>query len=123
MKTEDNFTPGGFYSKGYNREQALESINDGWHGIVNEIFDKWEALNKPVVIDQVKEKLGGLRIYTSPRHEELENFITEMEHKSFTICEQCGSAGKLRSGGWWRTLCDEHANGRPAIHPFNDEEV
>jgi len=123
MKIDDSFLAGAFYSKGYNREQALESVRPGWHGLINEIFDKWEALNMPVMIDQVKEKFGGLRIYTTPRHEEFENFITDMERKSFTICDTCGAAGQMRSGGWYRTLCDEHANGRPAVHPFKDEAV
>ena len=118
MKIDDNFRTGQFYSKGYNREQALQSVGTGWHGLVNQIFDKWETLDEIVVIDQVKEKWGGLRIYTAPRHEEFENFLIEMERKSFTICEECGNDGKLRTGWCYKTLCDEHAEGRKAIKPF-----
>jgi hypothetical protein len=31
---------------------------------------------------------------------------------SYTICEECGAPGKLRGGGWMRTLCDKHEEER-----------
>jgi hypothetical protein len=112
------FKPGSFYAKGYTREGGLSSVGEGWAGLVNEAFDKLEKLTDHVVIDQVKEKYGGLRIYTSPYHDEFEKVIQELEVRSFTICEDCGKPGALRGGGWYRTLCDEHAGNRPKIEPF-----
>jgi hypothetical protein len=94
------FKPGSFYAKGYTREGGLSSVGEGWAGLVNEAFDKLEKLTDHVVIDQVKEKYGGLEV------------------RSFTICEDCGKPGALRGGGWYRTLCDEHAGNRPKIEPF-----
>lgn len=109
---------------GYDRELAKQSVGIGWHGLLDEIFDLKEKLGNPTSIVQVKEKYGGLRVYTavyfgedSP-YNELEKLITDTERRSFTICEDCGKEGKLRNGGWHRTLCDEHADGRKPITPF-----
>jgi hypothetical protein len=119
MKDIPKFSPASFYSLGYTREQALMSVDIGWHGLVNKVFDKLESIkNIIIVIDQVKEKYGGLRIYSSPMHEEFDRFILGLETESYKICETCGEVGALRGGGWYKTLCDKHANGRPAINPF-----
>jgi hypothetical protein len=119
MKKELVFSPATFYPPGYTRAQALASVDIGWHGLVNKVFDKLESIkNIIIVIDQVKEKYGGLRIYSSPMHEEFDRFTLGLETESYKICETCGESGKLRGGGWYVTACDVHANGRPAINPF-----
>ena len=119
MKDKPTFSPATFYPPGYNRAQALESVGTGWHGLVNKAFDKLESIKDIIiVIDQVKEKYGGLRIYSSPMYEEFDRFILGLETESYKICEHCGEIGALRGGGWYKTLCDKHANGRPAINPF-----
>lgn len=112
------FTPGNFYSKGYTREGALQSVGAGWAGLVNEVFDELEKSRPLVLVDQVKEKYGGLRIYTSPYEEEFDKLIQSIERRSFEICEECGQVGKLRGGEWYKTLCEEHADGREPILPF-----
>ena len=108
---------------GYDRELAKESVGPGWTPLVDAIFDKRDELKIDVKIVQVKEKWGGLRVYTGAFYDdapykEFDNFLIEIEKKSFTICEDCGKPGKLRSGGWYRTLCEEHATGRNAVEPF-----
>ncbi len=119
MKDKPVFKPATFYPLGYNRAQACESVGMGWHGLINKVFDKLESIKDIIiVIDQVKEKYGGLRIYTTPVHEEFDKFILNLETESYKICEECGEPGKLRGGGWYVTACDAHANGRPAINPF-----
>jgi hypothetical protein len=35
--------------------------------------------------------------------------IAMAESMSYRICEECGDRGKMRGGGWVRTLCDKHA--------------
>lgn len=110
--------PGFVVYKGYTRELALESVGEGWADLVNEVFDKKEAYENPITIYQVKEKYGGLRIYTNEYDEAFDQFLYDVEKRSFYICEECGKAGQLRDGGWYRTLCDEHANGRKAVEPF-----
>jgi hypothetical protein len=91
------------------------SHGDGWYNIINglcatiqshvdwaEKRRAWEVEKgqageegyprtphvEQVVATQVKEKFGGLRFYYNG--------------------EECGKPGELRTGGWMRTLCDEH---------------
>jgi len=118
MKREEVFVPGNVYYKGYTREGALASVGKGWADLIHRVFDKLETIPEYVVIHQVKEKFGGLRVYCDPYLEHFEKFLIEIEKKSFTICETCGKSGQLRDGGWYRTLCDEHADGRKPINPF-----
>ena len=117
MKKEAEFRPGCFYLKGYDREQALESVGHGWARLIHKIFDRLEEYPN-IIIDTVKEKWGGLRVYTSPMHEDFDKFILGLETESYNICETCGEVGTLRGGGWYKTLCDTHANNRPVINPF-----
>jgi hypothetical protein len=56
---------------------------------------------------QVKEKYGTLRFYMTTETDEMSSLIDEAELKSAVVCEDCGSTGKLRGGGWARTLCDD----------------
>ena len=99
-------------------EGALVCVGAGWADLVRRFYNAREALGTTVGVMQVKEKYGGLRIYTDYMHDELDEIITELERESFTICEECGEPGQLRTGSWYRTLCDIHANGRPAADPF-----
>lgn len=101
--------------EGYDRNLALESVGKGWAPLINEIFDYIEKNNVHTKIIQVKEKFGGLRVYTDVMHEGLDRVIYEAGERSFRICEDCGSAGNLRGGSWHRTLCDVHANGKPIL--------
>lgn len=107
--------------KGYIRKEALESVGSGWSILINEVFDVLETIKGTVKIVQVKEKFGGLRIYTDVLNKELDTVIQKVGRESFTICEECGNVGKLRDGGWYRTLCDEHAGGREPINPFEED--
>lgn len=101
------------------RENAINQVGSGWTGLVNEVYDILGAHPVPApIVLQVKEKFGGLRIYTYPYNEEVDTLIEEISRRSFTICEKCGQAGELRSGNWYKTLCEEHSEGRPATTPF-----
>ena len=78
-------------------------------------------------IQQIKEKLGTLRVYVScdVRREvsdENQNLQTDDRFErilsaikandtSGKTCEECGKPGRLLvSAGWWSTRCPEHAN-------------
>ena len=92
------------------REEAKECVGKGWSSLIDAIFDK---LPEDAYISQVKEKYGGLRFYVDGVDIGVLDFISEMEEKSYEICEICGKPGKPREGGWIRTLCDEHVGMRP----------
>ena len=57
---------------------------------------------------QVKEKVGGLRVYVNCRNDAISERIGIAADESFRTCEVCGQPGKLREGRCIKTLCDEH---------------
>lgn len=59
-----------------------------------------------VVAVQVKEKFGGLRFYVNGADDEVRGMIDMAESMSYRLCEDCGTKGTLRKGGWYRTMCD-----------------
>ena len=103
-------------------ERAHLGAGIGWYNLIytltNCIDRRLEHLNKDggnrkVVIAQIKEKFGGLRYYADGDvDEQMDGMIDFAESLSYTICEECGAPGKLRSGGWVRTLCDKHEEER-----------
>ncbi|MEN9544453.1 MAG: hypothetical protein RLZZ598_1286 [Pseudomonadota bacterium] len=51
----------------------------------------------------------------TPRPDKLKTInevIAEATARSLLTCEECGSPGTLRPGGWMRTLCDHHEAAR-----------
>ena len=101
---------------GYSLEQGLASVGEGWHDLVRGFFQACEDAG--VAVTQVKEKFGGLRIYTDGSPEYIWDLANELEARSYKTCEDCGKHGKPRAGGWVRTLCNEHAEGRLKANLF-----
>lgn len=80
---------------------------------VQKILNNPEYLSVPdacpeVVATQIKEKFGGLRFYYIGGDSYIRGLVTMAEAMSEVTCEACGNIGKHRSGGWIKTLCDEH---------------
>ncbi len=61
-----------------------------------------------VVVAQIKEKFGGLRFYYDGGDDVVRGMVRMAEAWADASCEECGKPGTRRSGGWIRTLCDEH---------------
>lgn len=107
--------PGFVIACGYDEKLALASVGDGWAGLVREGL---AAVTGRGVLDQVKEKYGGLRLYseTLPETSEAEteamwDALGAIEARSTSVCEQCGAPGQLVvRGGWYRTACPPHAS-------------
>lgn len=113
-------------------------VGEGWWKIIESLcgqidsYVKWrnstrEALLKdnpykhkipeyiePVVVIQIKEKFGGLRFYHDGGDQFVRGLVTMAEEWASHSCEECGKPGESRSGGWIRTLCDEHEAERQA---------
>lgn len=70
-------------------------------------YNRGVPMEQPVVA-QIKEKFGGLRFYLDGGDEQIWGMIRMAEAWADSSCEECGSPGKRRSGGWIRTLCDHH---------------
>lgn len=86
----------------------------GWDSLVTPIIEKCEE--KGLTIMQIKEKYGGLQFYYAPLDDEVDAMVDAAEKQSYRTCEVCGGPGMLRGGGWWQTLCDEHAGGREILN-------
>ena len=94
---------------------------DGWYDILDHLCRKLTVIQQElgVVIraDQVKEKFGTLRFYfTAETSHELwtdiiEDVVDKAEAQSATICEECGSWGRLghKDRIWLGTRCDKCA--------------
>lgn len=61
-----------------------------------------------VVVNQIKEKFGGLRFYYDGGDDIIDGMVQMAEAWAAHTCEVCGMPGKSRPGGWIQTLCDEH---------------
>lgn len=84
---------------------------DGWFQLLWDLSEKIEKCleDQPLAgfeVVQVKEKFGTLRYYTSHYRKDIHDCIREAESASARTCEECGEPGKIREGGWIRTLCD-----------------
>lgn len=92
-------------------------VGDGWVPLLDELATKLYALGWDGRMNQIKEKLGGLRFYAimdSFKRKGTEdaawNLIWQAEERSFQICEDCGSEESvttqpLTGRSWIRTLC------------------
>ena len=65
-----------------------------------------------VEVEQIKEKFGGLRFYYQGGDDQISGMVRMAEAWADNSCEECGKPGKRHSGGWIRTLCDEHEEER-----------
>lgn len=65
-----------------------------------------------VKFTQIKEKLGGLRIYIDNKQDSyIDGLIAMAESWSYKTCEKCGEKGSLRNkNNWLKTLCDKCNN-------------
>ena len=91
----------------YSLQEAIQQVGPGWTPLIQRVYNAREAIGTPVGIISVKEKFGGLRIYTEYLNEELEEIIIEVGKESFTICEECGKPGSLRKKNEvYFTACD-----------------
>lgn len=103
------------YSEPYLHGDGHMRCGDGWFGVVHrlslllelEIAEMPEAEQPHYRADFVKEKFGTLTFGMSKTTPVMIEMISEAEHESAETCEHCGKPGRLRSGGWIRTLCDE----------------
>lgn len=122
----------------YDGDEPYEfPVGEGWLNICGRTFERIVGIYRKheiplgqFAVIQIKEKFGGLRIYTGgipeEAYHEVEDAIVDAEAESYETCEACGSPGRIRYGNWWRTLCDRHAEeagyvsvDKPREPPFN----
>lgn len=88
---------------------------DGWYDLLWRLCEDIEKLGveDDFIVDQVKEKFGGLRFYCGPATEEIWQRIEQAEKESIKTCEACGSTKNVTSeGSWITTFCKECRDGK-----------
>lgn len=78
-----------------------------WKQEQKEKYGRGEGCEQ-LVVRQIKEKFGGLRFYYEGGDEYIAGMVRMAENWAYSSCEECGAPGKIRHGGWVRTLCDVH---------------
>ena len=86
---------------------------NGWKDLLTPIIDYVNEYNKDkkeeekIEFIQIKEKYGGLRVYTNFGTKELFDLIEKAEEESYDVCEDCGTRENVgfKTNGWLRTLC------------------
>lgn len=97
-------------------------IKEGWIPLVDDACKELVSESINFEITCIKEKFGGLRMYTDQNNisgekkSKIWDICLKYENKSLVVCDVCSKPGMLRLGGWIRTLCNAHSEGkRPSI--------
>ena len=86
---------------------------DGWYALIDTLCAqlqlRTERHGEPqIVVTQVKEKLGRLRVYVQEASPAQHKAIAAAERMSARICEVCGEPGQFVRDGFYRTRCARH---------------
>jgi hypothetical protein len=110
------------YPKMYAGKYGGFAVGKGWYPIIERLSKniqqhlEWKNRESEVVpqvvVEQIKEKFGGLRFYYQGGDDNVAGMVRMAEAWADTACEECGGIGKRRGGGWVRTLCDLHEQER-----------
>lgn len=101
----------------YQLKYALENPDSKYIKTIPEYeSDLSDALKKLPTIVQIKEKFGGLRVYTNGATETHQAYIDFAAAMASRTCEVCGSPGESRNSGWIKTLCDTHHKEREELN-------
>jgi hypothetical protein len=109
------------YPKMFGQPYGGFAVDKGWWPILQALcaniqhhIDWWNKnretrpVVEQVVVEQIKEKFGGLRFYYTGGDEKIQGMVRMAEAWADRSCEECGAPGRTREGGWIKTLCDHH---------------
>jgi len=109
------------YPKMFENKYGGFAVGKGWYPILEALCANiqshidWQNKNhekhpvvEQVIVEQIKEKFGGLRFYYQGGDDNVHGMVRMAESCAANCCEECGAPGKRRNGGWIRTLCDHH---------------
>lgn len=100
----------GYMTGDYSFREACASVGKGWLPLIRTAY-KFKPDH--IKIAQVKEKFGGLVIYTQPYDPEYTHILSTLASISIKTCEICGRRGKADTYRYWiKTLCKECRNKR-----------
>ena len=91
-----------------NIQEEMQLVGKGWHDLLIKLDQKLKQTDPDYYIEQIKEKFGGSRFYTSGLSEEGYKAVEEAEALAAKTCEACGCESKITSvNGWLTTICDK----------------
>jgi hypothetical protein len=102
-------------------EEHVRGVQEGWRPLVREALAQLRATAREEELEgfavaQVKQKLGGLRIYVEGYEgawDRIGPAIRRARERAAVTCELCGRPGALRiDREFIQTLCDVHAEAR-----------
>jgi len=104
------------------------AVGDGWHTPLLRLLGRLDVAagraGCPVVVRQMKEKFGLLRVYVDLDNADLalrdkcRALLDEAEAESRHRCLRCGDRGELsRDRGYTVVLCPRHRHSRAAASP------
>lgn len=102
------------YPKMFIKKYGGLAVGSGWWTLINELCNTIQKHidsnpNCPqVVIEQIKEKFGGLRFYYQGGDDFIHGAVWFAETMSTNMCEECGAPGHRTNGGYIQTLCKKH---------------
>jgi hypothetical protein len=112
----------GKFPKMFSGKYGGFAVGKGWYTVLEILCDNiqhhidWKVKQgqeiAQVEVNQIKEKFGGLRFYYTGGDDEISGMVRMAEAFTDKLCEECGSIGQRRGGGWIRTLCDAHEKER-----------
>ena len=88
-------------------------FGDGWNELITNMSEDIRDLieskyngNLDFIITYMKEKYGTLDIFTYNCPDDIDYIVSQAEHDSEHICEQCGEFGEMKMlGGWMMVRC------------------
>lgn len=87
-------------------------VGPGWEPLVDELHARVLEIDPGIVVEQVKEKFGGLRYYfrADDGNQRINALVAQYEKRASETCEWCGASAETEPNkrGWLKTLCPPH---------------
>jgi hypothetical protein len=106
------------YPKMFTEPYGGFAVGEGWWPIIESLcvniqhYLNWKNTKSQVVpqvvVEQIKEKFGGLRFYYDGGDEHISGMVRMAEAWADKSCETCGAPGTSGGKGWIKTLCPTH---------------
>lgn len=97
-----------WYKKVYNNLADVEKRVE--EDMARQAFRPVPPKMPQIEFTQVKEKFGGLRLYTNYGGGYVDGVISMASRMSQCTCETCGQPGKIRGKRWYYTACEQHTH-------------
>ena len=82
-----------------------DEVGPGWFPLLARTFRALTKAGWDRQAAQIKEKMGGLRLYLENGDDRLWGIVQQAENDSVSICEICGKPGERHGGSWIATRC------------------